>query len=813
MFDDKVLRLFSELSSLPNIIVRLSTDAKPTMAVFEDLLYLKDTRRFFVYDGYNYNCLSDDELYSFLKQKDAIDNVVTSSDSYGLPNDGITDIYATFATKLAEIGSEATEIVLKKGTYLLANNLNVPTNIKLVFENGAKFYVNESVTLSLNCEIDAGLHQIFDGPGTINGTIKNEIVFPQWWGAVANANYLYSVDGEYYTSSAHTVLANDDTTAFQKAIDFCHNTYKTVYFPKLSDPYLIKYLGVKQGVNLESNYATLCAKKLSAEDIAIYPGFIYLAEVGQITFVRYHNFLVEGHDDNLNQNCLHFKALHQDISAWTGGIWYSKFDTIRINDFAGKAIYLYCNDRDGYNNGVACTADNTTDTFTKTAHGLVNNMEVHFEATTFPSDMTLGTRYYVIGATANTFQISTSVGGSAVNFTTDGTGLIYYISQIAKSCTVDSTTDVITRNSHAYVDGDTVQFSATSLPTNLVAGTTYYVRDKTANTFKVSSTSGGTAIDIGSNGTAVYVFKTSGQLNADMANQFLDFEKITVFRNANNAYCLYVEGQLGQTIFTSCEFDARPGLASKPTGPSVWIKPIIGGNSTDTSIQYVEFDNCTFQQAETCIYAYNVNNLIIKNCWFESSTLGMDLASATNAVVTGTYFGNVGSNSGSGYAINVGSTSRLTHGFNNVTGSYDYYIIGSSNNKGIVSLGNNSFTDTKMKNGSPAVTTDGTTLTAYNSKIVYIDVSGGNKAFKNLSSQLADGEEMTVVVYGGATDNTLVVTGTTASGNIYLPAGVASITLTGRSTVGLDTITLKRLQIQGITSVRYVVVSHTGIEA
>lgn len=71
------------------------------------------------------------------------------------------------------------------------------------------------------------------------------------------------------------------------------------------------------------------------------------------------------------------------------------------------------------------TADNTTDTFTKVAHGLVNNDRVAFYATTLPTGILATTfatfnPYFVVNAAANTFQVSTTEGGVPLNFTTDG---------------------------------------------------------------------------------------------------------------------------------------------------------------------------------------------------------------------------------------------------------------------------------------------------------------------------------------------------------------------------------------------------------
>jgi hypothetical protein len=60
-----------------------------------------------------------------------------------------------------------------------------------------------------------------------------------------------------------------------------------------------------------------------------------------------------------------------------------------------------------------------TDIITATAHGLSNGTPVYFSSLTGGAGLAVSTTYYVIGATTNTFQLSATSGGSAVNFTTD----------------------------------------------------------------------------------------------------------------------------------------------------------------------------------------------------------------------------------------------------------------------------------------------------------------------------------------------------------------------------------------------------------
>jgi hypothetical protein len=62
-------------------------------------------------------------------------------------------------------------------------------------------------------------------------------------------------------------------------------------------------------------------------------------------------------------------------------------------------------------------------------------------------------------------------------------------------------TDAFTANAHGYSNGDQVVLSGLTGSGGVVAGTYYYVRDVTTNTFKLAATSGGAAIDITSDGS------------------------------------------------------------------------------------------------------------------------------------------------------------------------------------------------------------------------------------------------------------------------------------------------------------------------
>lgn len=77
---------------------------------------------------------------------------------------------------------------------------------------------------------------------------------------------------------------------------------------------------------------------------------------------------------------------------------------------------------DGSNAPVTFTA--STDTVNRTAHGYRNGMTVKFYNIATTTGIDEGQAYYVVSATTNTFQVSSTVGGSAIALTNDGSAAL-----------------------------------------------------------------------------------------------------------------------------------------------------------------------------------------------------------------------------------------------------------------------------------------------------------------------------------------------------------------------------------------------------
>ena len=79
---------------------------------------------------------------------------------------------------------------------------------------------------------------------------------------------------------------------------------------------------------------------------------------------------------------------------------------------------------------VAVTFQDAGDTVTLLSHGLENGDEVSFATVVTTTGIILNTIYYVINKTTDTFQLATSVGGSPVALTTNGTGTMRHRTEI-----------------------------------------------------------------------------------------------------------------------------------------------------------------------------------------------------------------------------------------------------------------------------------------------------------------------------------------------------------------------------------------------
>lgn len=119
--------------------------------------------------------------------------------------------------------------------------------------------------------------------------------------------------------------------------------------------------------------------------------------------------------------------LHTQISA--GILGQIPDGSITPDKMASDPIASYTHT--GNKEVVVSAVDTATDTFTSTAHGLSNNDIVYFVSNrdagniyplaVIPGNFAIGTPYYVVNSTADTFQLSSTQGGAARDITVNAT--------------------------------------------------------------------------------------------------------------------------------------------------------------------------------------------------------------------------------------------------------------------------------------------------------------------------------------------------------------------------------------------------------
>lgn len=177
---------------------------------------------------------------------------------------------------------------------------------------------------------------------------------------------------------------------------------------------------------------------------------------------------------------------------------------VSFSTLTAPALAIVLAARFGFGSTVPATY--AASVLTAVAHGLANGQIAYFSGT-LPSGLSLNTPYYVIGQTANTFQVSLTSGGSAVSIT--GTGSLSFSSSLLTpnvgsrgiiGAGTGSVTAAITANAsnvltlsgltnsvnNEFRTGQSVTFNATTAG-NLTNGAAYFVISITPLTISVAT--------------------------------------------------------------------------------------------------------------------------------------------------------------------------------------------------------------------------------------------------------------------------------------------------------------------------------------
>lgn len=152
-------------------------------------------------------------------------------------------------------------------------------------------------------------------------------------------------------------------------------------------------------------------------------------------------------------------------------------------------------------------------------HSSATGDQVFFAATELVLKNSSGDAVLVTLVTDTTAVPAVGVGVSSIDAGVTANATWYYAWAIRKTApvtalavTASAATDRISESGGGRLANEPVIFGGTAVPTGLVAGTVYYVRDVSGTTYKLCAIPGGAAIDLTSAGTAVTVSDVPGIL-------------------------------------------------------------------------------------------------------------------------------------------------------------------------------------------------------------------------------------------------------------------------------------------------------------
>lgn len=166
-------------------------------------------------------------------------------------------------------------------------------------------------------------------------------------------------------------------------------------------------------------------------------------------------------------------------------------------------------------------------------------------------------------------------------------------------CTVDASTDKVTKTAHGLTNNTAVLFYDVGA-SSLTKGRTYWVVNKTTDDFQLSLTRAGSAIDITASGTV--------SLRSILANCPLEMHQVMEIRETSGGYDYIV---FDDFIVDALTVNPRVVVCSSPTdGIDVKNLKFSWTGSTAPTNSCIAFNKCVNVSVDNCVWDYNGPNEI-----------------------------------------------------------------------------------------------------------------------------------------------------------------------------------------------------------
>lgn len=232
------------------------------------------------------------------------------------------------------------------------------------------------------------------------------------------------------------------------------------------------------------------------------------------------------------------------------------------------------------------------------------------------------------------------------------------------------------------------------------------------------------------------------------ADQWLLFDNVTVLRARGGGYGLSLEGSVFELRFRNCQFDGQGD------GTNIYIGGFGGG--TGGWPETIVFETLISQQAAVAVQIDGTINLTFYGAHIEADTNGFLITNKTNigargVTISDSYFaGNVGSNNGAGYDLNIATTNAagivFTH--NQIFGTPDAVV--KSTNFASVVYKDNFYAGSSNVPSTSAITTQVNPGSSINIQGVHsVGLNPSPTPITTIQSSLGPGEMVTFFTFAG----------------------------------------------------------------